>query len=325
MNDLPNINKLDLITQKVMNYDPAKPKSLSNPLKVIAGATDRPLVIGEVEIPCYVLEDETRVLSQRGLFNSINATRGSLRTVSERGAEMPRFAAQKWLKPFISNDLAMVLKKPILFRFEGIRVYGYPAISLVDICNAILDAESAGATTDRQRGMVDRANILIRSFAKVGIIALVDEATGYQRIREERALATILNKIIAKELQPWTKTFPFDFYKEICRLKKWPDINAIKRPSVIGRYTNDIVYDRLAPGVLNELRKANPVDPSTKRRKSRHHQWFTTDLGHPKLKQHLEAVMALMRISNSWDSFLNKLNVAYPKPGDNYSINFDNE
>ena len=33
----------------------------TEPLEVIAGAPDRPLVIGDIEIPCYVVEDETRV------------------------------------------------------------------------------------------------------------------------------------------------------------------------------------------------------------------------------------------------------------------------
>ena len=46
------------------------------PLKVIAGAADKPLIIGDIEIPCYVLEDEIRVLSQRGVFSGVNATRG---------------------------------------------------------------------------------------------------------------------------------------------------------------------------------------------------------------------------------------------------------
>ena len=89
----------------------------------------------------------------------------------------------------------------------------------------------------------------------IGIIGLVDEATGYQGIRAKRALATILEEFIAEELQPWTKTFPYEFYEEIFRLKGWPGPDGVKRPSVIGHYTNDIVYARLAPGVLDELKQ----------------------------------------------------------------------
>ena len=282
-------------------------------LKAIAGTSDRPLVIGHMEIPCYVLEDETRVLSQRGVISSVNATRGGPRGQSDLGAEMPRFASQNWLKPCISNDLELALKSPILFQPPtGASAFGYPATMLVDLCDAIMEAESLGTTTVRQKSIVDRARTLLRGFATVGIIAFVDEATGYQEIRNRRALETILKRFIAKELQPWTKTLPYEFYELIYKLKKWPGPDGHKRPSVIGRYTNDLVYQRLAPGVLEELRQKNPTTKPGQRR-DRHHQWFTPDLGHPRLKEHLEGVMALMRASPNWDAFKRNLTRAYPK------------
>ena len=291
--------------------------STQKPLKVIAGTPDRPLIINDIEIDCYVLEDETRVLSQRGLLKSVGFTRGGPRNEPETegiGAQMPRFVGQKWISPFISNNLMSVLKKPIIFQAPtGATAYGYPATALVDLCNAILEANEQGAATPRQNSFVERAMVLIRGLATVGVIALVDEATGYQRIREERALATILEKFISKELQPWTKTFDYEFYNQIFRLKKWPGPNGVARPSVIGHYTNDIVYSRLAPGVLEELRRVNPTLPSGKGRRNTHHQWFTPDLGHPKLKEHLAAVTALMRASTNWDIFIRNLNRAFPK------------
>ena len=146
--------------------------------------------------------------------------------------------------------------------------------------------------------------------ATVGTIALVDEATGYQRIREARALATILARLIAKELQPWTKTFPYEFYQQIFRLKCWSGPDGVKRPSVIGHYTNDFVYKRLAPGVLDELRERSPRLSSGHRR-NRHHQWFMPEIGHPKLKEHLAAVIALMRASPNWDSFCAAFNAHF--------------
>ena len=47
---------LDAITDKVLAHRPAATPLL----KVIAGEPDRPLVIGDIQIACYVLEDETR-------------------------------------------------------------------------------------------------------------------------------------------------------------------------------------------------------------------------------------------------------------------------
>ena len=307
---------LDRITDKVLAYNPDGPVP-DAPLKVIAGASDRPLVIGDIEIPCYVLEDETRVLVQRGLATGIGMSNPS-------GAQIGRFALSKSIKPFISNDLKVVLGNPIKFVISGGVAHGYPATLLVDLSNAVLAAREAGALQRHQAHIAQRCEALIRGLATVGVIALVDEATGYQRIREERALATILEKFVAKELQPWTRTFPIEFYTGICRLKGWPGAHAIRRPSVIGRYTNDFVYERLAPGVLEELRRLNPTLAAGGRR-HKHHQWFTPELGHPKLKEHLEGVMVLIRISSSWSAFRKNLDIAYPKQNLNRELPFGAE
>ena len=293
------------------------------PLKIIAGAPDRPLVIGDIEIPCYVLEDETRVLSQQGFLEAIGRAR---KAKGGHGAATvdnpPSFLAAKNLNPFVSNGLAKSTI-PIPFQAsEGRRGFGYPAITLPQVCEVYLMARDAGALLPSQRHIAERAEILIRGLAAVGVIALVDEATGYQEIRAQRALATILEKFIAKELQPWTRTFPYEFYELIYKLKRWPGPDGHKRTPLVGRYTNDLVYERLAPGVLDELQRINPKLP-TGRRRATHHQWFTPEFGHPKLKEHLAAVMALMRASANWDSFKRSLQRAFPKPNEQSSLALD--
>ena len=282
-------------------------------LKVIAGAPDRPLIIGAIEIQCYVLEDETRVLSQRGLQAGIGMGTGGGTTI--RGApRIAAFVASLEQKGIDTKDLAASSQSPIEFQPPGggRTAYGYPATILVDICTAILSARDAGVLQKQQAHIAKQADILTRGLAGVAIIALVDEATGYQNVREKRALAEILEEFIAKELRPWTRTFPPEFYSEIFRLKGWPGPDGVKRPSVIGNYTNDLVYDRLAPGVLDELKQVNPpISPGHRRHK--HHQWLTGDVGHPKLKEHLIGVMALMRAAPNWTAFQRSLARAYPK------------
>ncbi len=311
------------MVDKIFSYDPGRD---AKDLQVIAGTSDNPLVIGDIEISCYVLEDETRVLSQRGVFTSVGAIRGGARSADEAkelgGTKIPRFATQQWIKPFISPELSSALRSPIRFRLQsGAVAYGYPATMLSDLCDAIIQADRCNSTGPRQSTIVTRAWLLWRGFVRVGIIALVDEATGYQRVREERALANILEKFIAKELQPWTRTFPFEFYEHICRLKGWPNVYSVKRPSVIGKYTNSLVYERLAPGILDELRRKNPVQPNG-HRAAKHHQWFTPDLGHPKLQQHLAGVVAVMRVSTSWPDLQKNIAIAYPKQNETIPLNF---
>ena len=292
----------------------------TEPLKVIAGTPDRPLVIGDIEIPCYVLENEIRVLSQGGFLQAIGRSRTPPAGTGGGVDDLPAFLAASNLKPFLSQiqETASTTPIPFLAPSRGL-TYGYPAILLPQVCEVYLKARDAGVLLPGQQHIAERAEILIRGLATVGIIALVDEATGYQDIRSKLALAKILEEFIAKELQPWTKTFPYEFYTEIARLKGWPPLYSMKRPSVVGHYTNDIVYERIAPGLLQELRSVNPTLP-TGRRRQRHHQWFTPEFGHPRLKEHLAAVTALMRAAPNWPAFQRSLQRAFRKLNENLPL-----
>ena len=291
----------------------------TRPLAVIAGTPDTPLVIGEIEIPCYVLEDETRVISQGGFLKAIGRAekaKGGQGATKGGSTTLPSFLAARNLSPFIPDDLGESTT-PIPFRLEtnsdsAVFGYGYSANLLPKVCDVYLTARAAKKLLPSQLHIAARAEILIRALATVGIVALIDEATGYQRVRTERALATILEKFIAKELRPWTRTFPYEFYEQIFRLKNWESPEKEDRPSVIGHYTNDFVYARIAPGVLGELRELNPT-LSQGGRRNRHHQWFTPDFGHPKLKEHLAAVIALMRAASNWEAFKRSVDRAFPK------------
>lgn len=293
------------------------------PLKTIAGATDRPLKIGDIEIPCYVLEDETRVLSQRGLQIGVGLSSGGSKQIG--APRMAEFVGLLEKKGIETNNLAARLTSAIEFQPPGggRTAFGYEATLLADVCDAVSNARIAGVLQKQQRHIAERCEILMRGFARIGIIGLVDEATGYQDIRARNALAKILEKFIVEELQPWTKTFPDEFYKEMFRLRGWPWAPwDVKRPSVVGKYTNDLVYERLAPGVLDELRRKNPVLPQG-HRKHRHFQWFTPDFGHPKLKEHLTAVIALMRASSGWPQFMRNMNRALAKKNETIEMPLD--
>lgn len=294
-------------------------------LKATHGSPDQPLRIGDAEIDCYVLEDDTRVITQRSMIRAIGLTRGGARGMAERvGAELPRFATQGWINPHINSDLGLALSSPILFKPPGVGLaYGYPATILADICDAILKARDAGDTGPRQVGIVKQADVLVRGFARVGIVALVDEATGYQRDRAKDALAKILEAFVAKELQAWVQTFPAEFYEQMFRLRglEFPHA-SVQRPRYFGLLTNDVVYKRLAPGVLAELKRVTPRNDGG-RPAAKYFQSLTSNVGYPKLKEHLGAVVALMKISRSWDAFMNLLNQHYPRYGDTVMLPLD--
>lgn len=261
------------------------------------------LKFGEVEIPCFVLEDGRRVISGRGMTKAIG--------MMGRGQGAARLASHKTLKAFVSEELSLAIQNPI---WLSKRMAGFEATILHNICEAILHARDAGKLkTEQEKRYGQYCEALIRSFAKVGIIALVDEATGYQEDRERDELHKLLALYLTEERLKWAKTFPDEFYKQIYRLKAWTfPGSGTKRTPLIGKITNDIVYEKLPPGVLPQLRKLNPVVENTHRRRWKFFQFLSQDIGQPDLRDHLLQLIAIMRASKSWNSFEKLLERAFP-------------
>ena len=285
--------------------------------------------IGNIVLPCAVLPDGTRLVSQGAMATAFGPVTGGWqmrkRAASKHKGDLPPFLVAESLKPFISNDLNTLVSAPTKYkdpRGGPIRI-GFEATVLPKICDVWLKARDQNTLTKIQGPVAERAEVLMRGLAHVGIIALVDEATGYQEIRDRNALHKILDTYLLAEQAKWAKRFPDDFYKEIFRLRRWVwQGMKVNRPSVVGRYTNDCVWDRLAPGLRQELECINPKN-ETGNRRARHHQWLTSDVGHPALQKHLSGVMALMRASSNWDNFRRLLQRAYPKVNTTFEMPLD--
>lgn len=278
-------------------------------LKATHGSADHPLVIGDIAIPCYVLEDGTRVLSQRGLVGGLSMGSGDDRLAT--------FVSGKAISPFISEELSATIRTPIKFQQPagGRPAYGYPATVLADICDAVLAARQNGNLLPQQAHIATQCEILVRGFARVGIIALIDEATGFERDRVAGSLAKILEAFIAKELQPWVRTFPSDYYEQLFRLRglKYSS-DSVHRPQYFGVLTNDIVYKRLAPGVLDELKSVTQRDGDG-HPKHKYFQKLTANVGYPKLREHLGSIVTLMKLSSRYQDFKDKLDRIHPVYG----------
>jgi P63C domain len=283
-------------------------------VQALHGSPDHPLRIADLEIPCYVLEDGRRVLIRSAMIKALNMSEGSAHAGLE-GDRIVKFVSTKSIKPYVSDALIKSLREPIIIRTpSGSIAHASEATILADLCEAVLEARQNGKLNFQQIHIAKQCEILVRGFARVGIIALVDEVTGYQDFRSRQALEEILEKFISDEFVKWTKMFPDDFYKELFRLRGWQySPLSVKRPQVVGHLTNDIVYQRLAPGVLTELKRLVPKDEKTKRRKRKLFQRLTEDVGHDRLREHLASVTTLMRASANWGGFYRLLERALPK------------
>jgi len=298
--------------------------------KTLKAEFEGTLVIGDRELSCAVLEDGTRVFSMRGLNRALGSGRTGTKPkeVTDGALKLPPILASKGLRPYIGEDLAARLAEPIEYQpMHGGRTgHGYEATLLPEICYVFLDAKKRKALKANQLHLAEAAEILVRGFAHVGIVALVDEATGYQEVRDRIALQKILDKYLTDEWAKWTKTFPDEFYIQLFRLKgiSYPPPGKHKswRPSYVGHWTNSIVYDRLAPGVKKELKKLNPRTEKGYR-KRKHFQYLTPDYGTPALREHLSNVIFLMRGCKDWRDFERRLERAAQKMGDTLPLPLD--
>lgn len=281
--------------------------NITTPIKAIAGAKDTPLIIGNKELECYVLEDGTRVFSGNGLQKALNfpSTSG--------GTALMGMLSTGELKEKLTDDILEKLENRKEFIRPGAggalsKTYGYDATLLIDICTLLIECREMGILTPRQEEYARVAQTIISSVAKVGIISLIDEATGYQSEREKDELQKILAKYISEELLPWQKRFPDTYYKELFRLNGWDfTIKDIKkRPGVIGRWTNKLIYEELPPGVMEALKEKTPKS-YTGNRTARYHQSLSPDIGEPNLTAQINKVITLFRLSDNmqhmWKQF----------------------
>ena len=259
------------------------------------------LVIGGRKIACAVLRNGKRVLTQETFLTAIGraakakAGTGSLKLVDG----LPPFLVAENLKPFISDEL-MESTTPIVFRtVKGGRAFGYDAMLLPMVCEVYVNARDENKLLKGQEHIAAACYILMKGLARVGIIALVDEATGYQEQRAKDELARILEAYVQEEYRPWMRTFPEEFFRQIYRIHDWSyKPGNAKRTPFIGHLINKYVYGELPPGVLDELRRLNPVtDHGYRRRK--HFQYLTADTGNEHLDRQIMTVITLMRISDT--------------------------
>ncbi|GBE37817.1 P63C domain protein [bacterium BMS3Bbin08] len=280
------------------------------------------LKIGDIKIPCAVLDNGIRVLRERSVATAFGKKGGGAhwkrKKNAQNGALLPEYVSAQNLQGYISDEVNKKLTNPISYiAAAGSKAWGLPAILLPEICDIWLKARENGALSDIQLLTASQAEIILKGFAHIGIIALVDEATGYQEIRPKEALQAYLEMIVRKELAAWAKKFPDEFYKNIYELKGWiwPGMKK-NRFSIVARYTTDLVYERIAPDLLQELEKRSPQDEHG-RRKNKLHQWLTEDVGNPMLAQHLHSLIMFQRLAISngfgWKRFVKMVDKVLPK------------
>jgi hypothetical protein len=254
------------------------------------------LQIGDFEVECHVLSDGRRVLTQREMVRVISGGRDSsnlARYLTRHPLYGPELLEGRII-PFAQPGLALVS-------------HGYEATILVEICDSYLQARDEKLLKPSQAGLAKTAEVVMRACAKVGIIALIDEATGYQAVRHKQALQLKLQAFIADEMADWARMFPDEFWYELARLEGIR-YSARNRPLRWGKYVMAFVYDAVDSDVGKELRRKNP-DPHFRKN---HHQWLKQH-GREAVNDQIQRVIAVMKLCDDMADFRKKFAKVFQK------------
>lgn len=258
--------------------------------------------IGDIEIKCAVLSNEKRVFFQREIVGAL--------TGNKKGG-LERYLTAKNLEPYVPEKFKGEKWDQGIIRFEsgGFEAHGFEAEDLIDICNMYINANNAGNVLYKsQEPLAKQAQIIVNAFAKTGVIAVIDEATGYQKLRKKDALRLLVESYIIEEARQWMKEFPDEFFEELDRIYDNPKTAPQKRPKYYGLFINKYVYDPIENGhILKKLNELNPSDDKGTRKK-RLHQFLNEEKGIQVLRNRIGKVTALLQISPNRRAFKDNFN-----------------
>lgn len=293
------------------------PASGASPDGLVKATHQGQMMLGDLQLDCYVLTDGRRVFHKRGMAKALGLK-------SAGGNAFMKTISRKGIGSNIGPELREKIQNPINFKpLTRDLGHGYEADVLAEIAKAIVDAKEAGKLTAAQDAFAAQAQILLNAFAKVGVVALVDEATGYQEIRDPSALRLLVQQYIEQEKREWEKQFPDTYYDDLNRLygsKRMTQTSkgAViqNRPQHFAKFTRTYVYHPLENGaVLEELDRINPVIESSGTRRARFHQHLTLGYGIEKLKRQVQEVQTLVAVSDTVGQFKRFFQKRFPQEG----------
>ena len=220
------------------------------------------------------------------------------------------FASRERIGRFLSDSTKRKLAEPFEVKANGYTMYALEAEVFPELCEAVVSAARLGVLQHQQQFIAHQCEVILSGLSRVGIIALVDEATGFQKVREDQELQQILDAYVLPEHRPWVKAVPNEFFKELFRVFGWEYRNDNKGPRYAGKLVRQLIYNHLPRPVLPELEARNPSDKNWQRR-VRHHQLLTEGLGLEHFKGQLSGVMALLRAATSKAEFYRLYDRAY--------------
>lgn len=284
---------------------------IKDPERLPEAESDGKLVIGEVELDVYLLSDRRRVISKRAMAAALGLK-------SEGGNAFMRSMTREGVRSSLTPELVYKIENPIHFRGLGLDLAdGYEATTLIEVCDALIQARNDDNLHPSQFFLAVQAEFIIRSAAKIGIIALVDEAVGFVDRRKDE-YRKLFESFIQEEFRQWQREFPKKFFDMIYRLyglkRANPDSN--KHPQFFGKFIRRYVYFPLAHSrgaILEKLDEKNPVVYAGGSRRYKFHQYLSDEIGIDAFRQHLWQTIGIGEASKDRSAFERNFYRAFPE------------
>jgi hypothetical protein len=172
---------------------------------------------------------------------------------------------------------------------------------------------SARSSLKQYDHIIKACDVLTRGLARRGIIALVDDATGYRADQIKEDVLRVIAEYMSPRLLDITKRFQPVFFEEVYRLHGWDyKPGNIHHPQYVGKFITKYIYEPLPPGVLEEMKERLPKNENGNRR-SQLWRTLSIDTGIPHLDKQINEVMLMMRLADSKDHFVHMFERAFGK------------
>jgi hypothetical protein len=284
----------------------------SKPVGLPKAVSQGSLKIGDTLIDVYVLEDRRRLIHKRAMARALGLK-------SEGGNAFMKMISSKGLGSAIGQELREKIDKPIEFNpLSGDPAHGYSAEVFIEVCDAIIDAARRNLLTSAQQFLGIQAEFIVRSAAKIGIIGLIDEATGFIADKRREEYRELWDQFLREEFRTWEAEFPERLFDSMYRLYglKRLDPKSFKHPRFFSKFIRKYIYAPLANSngaILAELEAKNPVVYSNGGRRYKMFQFLSDELGMPALKAHLWQVVGIAASAPDKGAFERAFRRAFPE------------
>jgi hypothetical protein len=274
---------------------------------------DGQLKIGDVWLDCYVLKDGRRLIHKRSMARALGLK-------SEGGNTFMKTMGRKSIGSVMLPEMREKIANPIIFKpLAGDPAHGYDAPFFIEVCDTIWEANKQGKLKPSQLFLSIQAEIIMRSCAKIGIIALIDEATGYIRDKHKEEYRLLFKEFIRAEFREWEKEFPEQFFDMMYRLYDLRRNSKNRHPQFFGKFIRRYVYSPLANSngaILDMLDEKNPIVYVNGGRKHKMFQFLSDEIGLSALRAHIWQLIGIGNSTRTKEGFQRGFKMAFPQTGD---------